>query len=98
MLVQGSPSCGHCFVPLSKTLYPLLSTGSTQEDSKFYQLVDWDTKNQNNQSIIVSSGLDSDQDQHSIGPDQSKVSSRGQKSQLARREPSLNIGPDREIL
>ena len=31
---------------LSKTLYPLLSTGSTQE-------VDWDEKNQNKQTLMV---------------------------------------------
>ena len=26
------PHCRHCVVSLKKTLYPLLSTGSTQED------------------------------------------------------------------
>ena len=33
---------------LSKTLYPLLSTGSTQEGMK---KCDWDVKNQNKQTI-----------------------------------------------
>ena len=34
---------------LSKTLYPLLNTGSTQEDPDRYdcKCVDWDIKNQN---------------------------------------------------
>ena len=27
----------HCIVSLSKALYPLLSTGSTQDDGKFFQ-------------------------------------------------------------
>ena len=35
----------HCVVSLSKTLYPLLSTGSTQEDRKASQH-DWDLKHQ----------------------------------------------------
>ena len=37
---------------LSKTLYTLLSTGSTQEDLAQHDLktVDWDVKNQNNQT------------------------------------------------
>ena len=37
---------------LSKTLYTLLSTGSTQEDLARHDLktVDWDVKNQNNQT------------------------------------------------
>ena len=35
---------------LSKTLYPLLSTGSTREDpfQHDWKIVDWDVKNQNN--------------------------------------------------
>ena len=34
---------------LSKSLYPLLSTGSTQEDLSLHdgKFVDWDVKNQN---------------------------------------------------
>ena len=30
----------HCVVPLSKTLYPLLSIGSTQEDRKFSDIAE----------------------------------------------------------
>ena len=38
---------------LSKTLYPLLSTGSTQEDPSQHnwKIVDWDVKNQNKQTV-----------------------------------------------
>ena len=43
----------HCVVFLSKTLYPLLCTGSTQEDPfrGDRKIVDWDVKNQNIQTI-----------------------------------------------
>ena len=38
----------HCVVCWSKTLYPLLSTGSTQEDTSLhdFKIVDWNGKNQ----------------------------------------------------
>ena len=40
----------HCVVSLSKTLYHLLGTGSTQEDRKMSRhdgkVVDWDLKHQ----------------------------------------------------
>ena len=38
----------HCVVSLSKTLYPLLSPGSTQEDPSRHdeKNVDWGVKNQ----------------------------------------------------
>ena len=41
----------HCVVSLSKTLYPLLSTGSTQEDLSLYnwKIVDWNIKSQTKQ-------------------------------------------------
>ena len=32
LLVRDSLNLNHCVVSLSKTLYPLLSTGSTKED------------------------------------------------------------------
>ena len=37
---------------LSMTLYPMLNTGSTQEDQSRYdrKIVDWDVKNQNKQT------------------------------------------------
>ena len=42
---------------LSKTLYPLLSTSLTQEDSKLSQhdrkIVDWDIKHQHKQTIKI---------------------------------------------
>ena len=47
--VSGSePHRRYCVVSLSKTLYPLLSTGSTQEDPSQHNRtnVDWDVKNQ----------------------------------------------------
>ena len=54
--VEGSlaqNSLGHCAVSLSNTLYPLLSTGSTQEDRKMSQhdwkIVDCDVKHQHKQ-------------------------------------------------
>ena len=42
-----------CVVSLSKTLYPLLSTGSTQDDLSRhdFKIVDWDVKNQTKQKI-----------------------------------------------
>ena len=46
----------HCVVSLNKTLYPLLSTGSTQEDRKLSQhdwkIVDWNVKLQHKQNDI----------------------------------------------
>ena len=55
VLDSRSKGCGfkphlrHCVVSLTKTLYPLLSTGSTKEDPSRHDLkiVDWDVKNQN---------------------------------------------------
>ena len=46
------PHWRHCVVSLSKTLNPLLSTGSTQEDPSQHdwKIVDWDVKNQSKQS------------------------------------------------
>ena len=46
------PHWRHCLVSLSKTLYPLLSTGSTQEDPSWvdWKNVDLDVKNQNKQN------------------------------------------------
>ena len=41
------PHWRHCIVSLSKTLYPLLNTGSTQEDSHYRKIVNWDVKNRN---------------------------------------------------
>ena len=45
----------HCVVSLNKILYPLFSTGSTQEGRKSSRLdckiVDWDVKHQHNQSL-----------------------------------------------
>ena len=43
------PHWRHCIVSLSKTSYPLHSTGSTQEDlsQHDWKNVDWDVKNQN---------------------------------------------------
>ena len=43
-------------MPLSKTLYLLLSTGSTQKDLSHHdgKIVDWDLKNQIKQSKAVS--------------------------------------------
>ena len=40
--------CGQYIVSLSKTLYPLRSTGSAQEDPSQHdsKSVDWDVKNQ----------------------------------------------------
>ena len=47
----------HCVVSLSKTLYPLLSTGSTQEDgiSSGHDLIlfGWDIKHQNKQTNMI---------------------------------------------
>ena len=40
----------HCLVFLSKTIYPLLSTGLTQEDN--WNIVDWDINNQNKQNMV----------------------------------------------
>ena len=43
----------HCVVSLNKTLYPLLSTGSTQETGIHPDMtinVDWDVKHQNKQT------------------------------------------------
>ena len=41
------PQRRHCVVSLSKTLYPLLSPGSTQEIVlKWLKIVDWDGKHQ----------------------------------------------------
>ena len=54
---------GYCIVSMSKTLYPLLSIGSTQEDRKSsrhdLKLVDWDVKHQHNpyDSILRSDTL-----------------------------------------
>ena len=49
-------AAGQCIVSLSKTLYPLLSTGSTQEDPSQHDCrnVDWDVKikKQTNQNQI----------------------------------------------
>ena len=46
------PQQRHCIVSLSKTHYPLLKTGSTQEDRKSswhdWKIVDWDVKYQHN--------------------------------------------------
>ena len=43
-------------MPLSKTLYPLLSTGSTKENRKMFrddwENVDWDVKHQHKQSPL----------------------------------------------
>ena len=52
-LVHLSHFCpSHCVVSLSKTLYLLLSTGSTQEDPSRHdcKIVDWEIKNQNEQT------------------------------------------------
>ena len=50
-----TPHCrkSHCVLSLSKTLCPLLSTGSTQEDPSQddLKIVDWDIKNQNKQRL-----------------------------------------------
>ena len=47
----------HCVVYLSKSLYSMLSTGSTQEGRKSSQhdwkIVDWDTKHQHKQTNQV---------------------------------------------
>ena len=44
-----------CIVSLSKTLYPLLSTGSTQKDLSRHnrKTVDWDLKNQNKDKGLI---------------------------------------------
>ena len=44
----------HCIVSLSKTLYPLLSIDSTQEDPSRHnwKIVDWDVKNRQKQTNI----------------------------------------------
>ena len=49
------PHQRHCIVSLSKTCYPLLSTGSTQEDLSRHDwtIVDWDVKNQIKQTFNV---------------------------------------------
>ena len=48
----------HCFVSLRKTLHPLISTGSTQEDPSRHdgKTLDWDVKNikKNCQSVKFS--------------------------------------------
>ena len=57
-----SSGCGfephrrHCVVSLSKTLYPLLSTGLTQKD---LENVDWDVQNnkENNKKNKVTTDL-----------------------------------------
>ena len=45
----------HCIVSFSKTLYPLLRTGSTQEDRKLSphdcKIVNWDVKHQHKQVL-----------------------------------------------
>ena len=51
--VAGSNLAGkHCVVTFRKTLYPLLSTGSTQEDPSQHDWknVDWDVKDENKQT------------------------------------------------
>ena len=64
VLDSGSRVCGFephrrkCVVSLIKTLYPLLSTGSTQEDPSRHdgKIVDCDVKNQDKQigTLILS--------------------------------------------
>ena len=46
---------------LSKTLYPLLSTGSAKEDLSRHdgKIVDWDVKNQNKQANTALCGISS---------------------------------------
>ena len=53
------PHWCHCVVSLSKTHLSLLITGSTQEDLSWHnwKIVDWDVKNQINQSIKVGHNL-----------------------------------------
>ena len=53
LAIEGSlarDSSRHCVVSFSKTLYPLLSTDSIQEDSNLFRhnwrIVDWDVKHQ----------------------------------------------------
>ena len=59
MLESRSRVCGFepdCVVSLSKTLYPLLSTGSTQEGPSQHNCknVDWNVNlNQANHSLII---------------------------------------------
>ena len=52
------PHCrqSHCVVSLSKTLYPLLSTGSTHEDPSRHdrKIVDLDVKNQTKRTNLSS--------------------------------------------
>ena len=45
----------HCVVSLSRTLYPLLSTGSTWQDTSWHdwKTVDWDVKSQFKQNIWI---------------------------------------------
>ena len=47
------PHQRHCIVALSKTLYPLLSTGSTQEDPPRHnrKIVDWDVQDPHKQIV-----------------------------------------------
>ena len=50
----------HCVVSLSKTLYPMVSTGSTQEGPSRYELkiLDWDVNDQNKRKQMNMHNLD----------------------------------------
>ena len=54
--VAGSGLTSHCVVSLSKTLYPLLSTGSTKEERKPSQhdskIVNWHHNKQTNKQRV----------------------------------------------
>ena len=53
------PHRGHCVMSLSKTRYPLLSTGSTQEVPSRYdcKIVNRDIKNRNKQQNKMHKGV-----------------------------------------
>ena len=58
--LQVPASPGHCVVCMSKTLYPLLSTGSTQEDPSWHDWKNVDRckeSNQTNKTIYVPENL-----------------------------------------
>ena len=54
---------------LSKTLYPLLSTGSTQEDQSRHdwKSLDWDLKNRNQKKVLVLTHVLGAQKKHLLG-------------------------------
>ena len=48
----------HCILSLSKTLYPLFSTGSTQEKSYHDgKIVGWDVKHEHKQTTVVTASM-----------------------------------------